>query len=192
MFALIGLLSMASASDSSAELTADLIRLEEGVVTADGGIRIVAGIHQVKAEVIRIDPDSDGRVHFYGEQLWWTPCTCERPPWAIRAAKGEGTFDEELTLRQATLEVCGAPLVPFPINAAPARGSVVGRGRKHGTRRCQCHLTDGLGRIGRRGETRGTGRCSSVHRLRCVRGHCRGVHGRGRSRSTMGRWRTVD
>jgi hypothetical protein len=114
MYALFGLLSIASASDSSAALRADLIRLEKGVVTADGDIRIVAGIHQVKAEVIRIDQGSDGRVHFYGEQLWWTPCTCERPPWAIRAAKGEGTFDEELTLRQATLEVCGAPLVPFP------------------------------------------------------------------------------
>jgi hypothetical protein len=114
MFWVFGVVSVVLAADSSTTVTADVVRIDENRVDAHGDVAVIAGVQQLRADVVRFERAPDGRLSFEAEQLWWTPCTCERPPWAITATEGKGTFGEELRLREAALEVCGVPVVPVP------------------------------------------------------------------------------
>lgn len=67
-----------------------------------------------------------------GEGLWWTPCGCAPPPWAVRAREATLVPDESLAVRGAALEVVGVavplPSVRIPLDH-PLRVPRVGWGR---------------------------------------------------------------
>ena len=46
--------------------------------------------------------------------MWWTPCTCERPPWSISAPEVEGVIGEHLTVKKGVFRVCDVGVFPIP------------------------------------------------------------------------------
>jgi hypothetical protein len=106
--------SLAIAAEPPLELHAASIRISDGTLDAEGEVTLTWERHHVRAELMRIELIENGPVEVKGEDVWWTPCSCEQPPWAVSADSVEGVLGDHLVLRRARLRVCDVPVLPVP------------------------------------------------------------------------------
>lgn len=95
-------------------LEADRITAAPGWIQAEGGVSLSLDGHRLEASSLHLIEKEEKVFAFTAEEVWWTPCTCERVPWAVSAAEGSGVVGESLVLKKAMVRVCGAPVFPVP------------------------------------------------------------------------------
>jgi hypothetical protein len=93
------------------EIEADALKITPEKVTAEGHVQVRTMHHRLGARSVELDRES-GR--FVVEELAWTPCTCEKPPWGIKASRAAGTLGDFVVAKGAVVEVCSKPVLPLP------------------------------------------------------------------------------
>ncbi len=114
MLALLGILATSHAESEPAVITADRMAVSAGSLAADGNVQVEGWGSQITCDTLQVNGDHDGMSYFAATGVRWTPCECDKPPWAVRAKQAEGRVGEYLSLQNASLEVCGLSVIPLP------------------------------------------------------------------------------
>ena len=101
----------AEPAEEAIEVDADTLRVTPTTVKAEGNVRLRTMSHHLDAHAIEVDRET-GR--FVVEDLFWTPCTCSKVPWGVRAKEAVGTLGESVVAKKAVVEVCSKPILPLP------------------------------------------------------------------------------